>query len=332
MKSFRAATVRERVNVSHNINTGGFPKMRSLLLFALTMTIAVAQIQPDGKGDLVRDPLPQFQHEPDAAIDSAPNPYSVVQDGIQYHGGPVMTGVKDVYLIWYGKWTGNTAESILPALVTNLNGSKYFNINTTYTNGAGTKVANSIALIQQTTNNYSKGKSLTDADIVAIVNKAIFPNGVLLNDPNGVYFVLTSADVNETSGFCTSYCGWHNHTTIGGTVIKYAFVGNGDRCPSACQAQTISPNGNAGADGMASILSHELEETATDPRLNAWYQNSTTEENADKCAWKFGSEKTLPSGAKYNMTMGGVHYLIQENWVDAINAITGAKGYCALSY
>ena len=35
--------------------------------------------------------------------------------------------------------------------------------------------------------------------------------------------------------------------SIAGADIKYAFVGNPDRCPSACSAQTISPNGNAGA-------------------------------------------------------------------------------------
>ena len=53
--------------------------------------------------------------------------------------------------------------------------------------------------------------------------------------------------------------------------IKYAFVGNPDRCPVACAAQTTGPNGNAGADGMASIIAHELEEAVTDPDLNAWY-------------------------------------------------------------
>ena len=29
--------------------------------------------------------------------------------GINYHGGPVMTGVPNVYYIWYGNWSGNTA-------------------------------------------------------------------------------------------------------------------------------------------------------------------------------------------------------------------------------
>ena len=134
-----------------------------------------------------------------------------------------------------------------------------------------------------------------------------------------------SADVNETSGFCTQYCGWHTRGTISGTDIKYAFIGNPDRCPSACQAQTVGPNGNAGADGMASIIAHELEEAVTDPDLNAWY-DSRGMENADKCAWTFGSVYLLPNGAYANMVLGGLNYLIQRNWVNA------SGGYCATSY
>ena len=75
-------------------------------------------------------------------------------------------------------------------------------------------------------------------------------NGRLPKDPNGVYFVLTSSNVSENSGFCTRYCGWHTRATVGGTDIKYSFVGNPDRCPNACEEQTASPNGDSGADGM----------------------------------------------------------------------------------
>jgi hypothetical protein len=92
----------------------------------------------------------------------------------------------------------------------------------------------------------------------------------------------------------------------------------------------VSPNGNAGADGMASVLAHELEETATDPDLNAWYDRRGYE-NADKCAWTLGTTSTLPSGAKNNMTLGPRNYLIQQNWVNAKSS-SGANGYCALKY
>ncbi len=109
-----------------------------------------------------------------------------------------------------------------------------------------------------------------------IVSSAI-SSGRLAKDPNSVYFVLTSSDVTASSGFCTQYCGWHTHGTISGIDIKYAFVGNPDRCPSACEPQTTGSNGNAGADGMASIIAHEMEEAVTDPDLNAWFTRNGAE-------------------------------------------------------
>jgi hypothetical protein len=53
-------------------------------------------------------------------------------NGIDYHGGPVILNGTNVYFIWYGNWTGNTAKTILPDLISGLSGSPYFNINTTY--------------------------------------------------------------------------------------------------------------------------------------------------------------------------------------------------------
>jgi Phosphate-induced protein 1 conserved region len=246
-------------------------------------------------------------------------------NGISYHGGPVMTSGPNVYYIWYG-WGGSyadaKAESILTNLVSTEGGSPYFNINSSYYNGSNVHVTNAVHYKGSTVDNYSQGKSLSDASIQTIVKNALPHLGV---DTNAVYFVLTSADVNETSGFCTQYCGWHTSGSINGSDIKYAFVGNPARCLSACAAQTTSPNGTPGGDGMASIVAHELEEATTDPDLNAWY-DSRGEENADKCAWTFGTESTASNGSKYNVVFGGTQYLIQRNWVNA------SGGYCSMSY
>src|SRR5437762_514692 len=242
---------------------------------------------------------------------------------MRYHGGPVILGTANVSYIWYGNWSGNSATTILTDLATNMGGSPYFNINTTYFNGANAHVSNSVHYAGSTTDSYSQGTSLTDAQIQAVVSSAI-TSGRLPKDTNAVYFVLTSADVTASSGFCTQYCGWHTHGSILGSDIKYSFVGNPDRCPSACEAQTSSPNGNAGADGMASIISHELEEAVTDPDLTAWYDRRGAE-NADKCAWTFGTTYPAGGGAA-NMSLGGMNYLIQRNWVNSGN------GFCALSY
>jgi len=276
----------------------------------------VHELKPTHKFDLSKGGVP------DAKVSGNAKPGST--NGISFHGGPVMTATTNVYYIWYGNWVGNSAITILTDLANAIGGSAYFNINTSYKNNAGTSVANSVSYGGSTTDSYSRATSLSDSAIQGVVSDAI-TSGRLPTDPNGVYFVLTSADVTASSGFCSQYCGWHTHATIGGIDIKYAFVGNPDRCPSSCAAQTIGPNGNAGADGMASIIAHELEEAVTDPDLNAWYDQRGYE-NADKCAWTFGTTYTVATGALANMKLGARDFLIQRNWVNA------AGGYCALTY
>ena len=76
---------------------------------------------------------------------------------------------------------------------------------------------------------------------------------------------------------------------------------------------------------MASIIAHELEEAVTDPDLNAWYDRRGYE-NADKCAWTFGSTFAAPNGSAYNLTLGPRQFLIQRNWVNA------SGGFCAVKY
>jgi hypothetical protein len=246
-------------------------------------------------------------------------------NGISYHGGPLILGTTNVYYIWYGNWGTNSAKTILTDLANNIGGSPYFNINTTYYDGSNRHVTNSVNYAGATnvTDTSKYGTSLTDAEIQSIVADAI-NGGALPKDTNGVYFVLTSSEVTASSGFCTQYCGWHTHGTIAGSDIKYSFIGNPDRCPSACENGTAPPNGNAGADGMASIISHELEEAVTDPDLNAWY-DTRGQENADKCAWTFGTTYNNGIGIA-NMTLGNRDYLIQRNWVNA------SGGYCAVQY
>ena len=189
--------------------------------------------------------------------------------------------------------------------------------------GAGNHVSGAIHYAGSTTDNDSQGKLLSDAQTQSVVAAHCPSLGGC--DPNGIYFVLTSAGVTASSGFCTQYCGWHTHATISGKDVNYSFVGNPDRCPSSCEAQTTGPNGNAGADGMASMIAHESEEAISDPDRNAWYDNRGYE-NADKCAWTFGTEYTVSNGAKANVRLGTRDYLIQQNWVNA------SGGYCAMRY
>jgi hypothetical protein len=248
----------------------------------------------------------------------------VGSNGINYHAGPIMSGTINAYVIWYGPGWSTDKMSILSDLLNGIGGSDYFNINKGYYDSTGARVSGAVTLVKSTTDENSQGlTNLSDTAIKNIVSRAL-TSGNLPIDANGVYFVFTSSQVSK-SGFLTNYCGWHTHGSLSGADIKYSFVGD----PSGpnlgnCSIQSQGPNGDAGADAMASVVAHELEEAATDPDLNAWYDNRGYE-NADKCAWTFGTTSTAPNGAKYNMTLGGRPFLIQRNWVNA------SGGYCALA-
>ena len=255
---------------------------------------------------------------------AAPLPALAQAPRITYHGGPIMLGTTHIYYIWYGNWaTDPTGVSILQDLATSIGESPYYAINTGYYNSSGMFVSKSVTFAGSTTDNYSQGPTAVIGQIRAenIVTLAI-TSGRLPSDPNGVYFVLTSPDVVESSGFC----GYHDHTSIGTTDIKYAVVGNKltqglDNC--AIQSAT-SPNGNPAADAMVNVVAHELVEAVTDPTIEAWF-DSYGDENADKCAWTFGHTYSSANGSKANIRLGARDYMIQQNWVNV------GEGYCAMN-
>jgi hypothetical protein len=302
-------------------------KVSSVLTLVSVGVFAVAQSVPSGKDQAL------FEINRGGA-----NAGLVGSGTILYHGGPIM-GVSgsspiNTYYIWYGDWAtlDGGANTILTTLANGIGGSPYFNINTTYYNSSSQNLINAVTLAGSVNDNYSQGKVLgdfgTSVSVESVVKSHVGPGSTFHDlplDVNGVYFVLTTPDVSETSGFCSQYCGWHTYTTISSVNVKFAFIGDPLRCPGSCEFQSIGPNGSGGADGMASIIAHELEEAATDPLLNAWFFASGNE-NADQCAWTFGTMSTAPNGAKYNMTLGGLQFLIQQNWLNV------GAGSCTLAY
>ncbi|HEY3571647.1 MAG TPA: hypothetical protein VGP73_27215 [Thermoanaerobaculia bacterium] len=285
-------------------------------------------VVPTGKGGWNLQGAPDLSPSLEKRARKPPTP-PPANNGINYHNGPVMLGTVNMYYIWYGDWSNNSAIDILTNLAESIGGTPWYNINTTYYSGAGRQlkhVSNSVSYKGSTTDDYSRGKALSDDDVRDIVADAI-TSGRLPKDTNGVYFVLTSQDVTEVSGFCSNYCGWHTYDKINGSNLKFAFIGDAStQCPNGCtRLRYHSPNDNIGADGMASVIAHELSEAVTDPQLNAWYSGQG-DENADKCAFKYGDIYTAPNGAGANVQMGNRDYLIQQNWINA------GGGSCGLSY
>jgi hypothetical protein len=265
-----------------------------------------------------------------AAAMGAGFPDDSLRDGLEYHDGPVLTGTPHIYYLWYGDWSESLALPVLTDFASSLGGSPYYSINSTHHDGAGKHVRKSITYSGSATDDYSRGTSLTAGDVLAVVKTAV-QRGRLPVDANGIYFVLTSADVDETSGFCAEYCSWHHHAKVGGVDLKYVFVGNPGRCPSTCElAPGNTPNGDAVADSLVASVAARINETVTNPEGDGWHDAAGLE-NTDKCLLSrnpFGPTYLTASGARANVRLGARNFLVPRNWVNA----DGAGGHCALRY
>jgi hypothetical protein len=287
-----------------------------------------AQSEGTGAPEIIKHGVKE--HGPDAF--AATTGGTSATTAIKYHGGPLIR-TPVVYIIWYGNWNQNNGsdnaagQQIVRDFLTYEGGSPYFLINTSYSTGSYS-ITGQVIKGTETTVAYPNGSSLGDATIQTIVNNAI-TSGSLPYDANGVYFVLTSSDVTESSGFCTNYCGWHTSGTPSAGHIRYSFVGNANRCLSSCAEQTVSPNGNPGVDGMISVIAHELEEATSDPDPRSGWADSRGQENADKCAWTFGHyQYQTANGAWANIHLGSRDFLIQRNLFHNLNG--SGKDYCMM--
>jgi hypothetical protein len=253
---------------------------------------------------------------------------------IFYHGGPVLQAATNVVAVYWatsanspiytngpasGTGSGANDGSLVGYFLRNLGGSSYFNINSTYTDGAGANIANVVNYTGYWANNTnapSGTTTISDAQMVAMLQSG-FTGGQLSYNRNTLYAIFTSGRVNLGGGFGTQYCAYHTHgnVTINGATqtVLYAAMPYDYAYPSGCTNGTASPNSDPGADAEVNTLAHETEETTTDEMANAWFDQRGYE-NADKCAWKWGTTYTTGNGGLANINVGGKDFLVQQNW------------------
>ena len=262
---------------------------------------------------------------------------------ILYHGGPILytTNVVPVYWAASPIYTNGPAagtfsttspagdRSLVMRFLRSLGGSSYFNINTTYHDGANVPVQNVLHATGYWADNANvpaNGAVVSDAQLIAVLQSG-FNGGQLVYDASTIYPIFTAGTVNPGGGFGSQYCAYHGYgkVTIGGVTktVIYAAMPYVQSYPSGCTPNMPSPNADVAANSLVNVLAHEVEESTTDFHLNAWYDQQGAE-NADKCAWTFGTIYTTGNGGKANMNIRGVDYLIQRNWIQ----VTGA-GSCS---
>src|SRR5262249_25293581 len=140
-------------------------------------------------------------HGIDVALDRNPPPRT--RDRIDYHYGGIVSGFQDANFIWYGNWVNpwSTQDgAILTDLVANYcaGPAPYAGIVRAYSDESGRSPNGCYFVANQVVDQYSHGTTLSDLDVLDIVNQQLASGGLPL-DSFGVYIVITSPDVAESS-------------------------------------------------------------------------------------------------------------------------------------
>ena len=158
--------------------------------------------------------------------------------------------------------------------------------------------------------------------------------------PKGVESCFNPGSTTSTAGgqFCTinhqptaAYCAYHSTSTRSAVYANMAYPVYdspvGFTCGSDARFPTEeSPNGNPDADTEVSPLSHEINESITDPDTETGWYDSSGNENGDDCAYIFGRTAGA-TGAYYNQVINGGHFLTQEEFSNKVfNSTAGAAG------
>ncbi|KAJ3407763.1 hypothetical protein HDV05_005312 [Chytridiales sp. JEL 0842] len=276
----------------------------------------------------------------------------------------VLSSPISLYPIFYGSFPNSTAP-LLVQFLQGLSGSPYWSSLKFYTGSSGLPVSDTLNVVGTPFQDmYSIGKDLQPGAMEQIIMRAIRAKAAQgwKRDKDGIYIVFAAKDVLEFKEtnvqFCVDYCGYHTLTPT--FNLKLAMVGDATACPGTlpplnsveegggrgipgCMQrywrnntlQSFSVNRNQNADSMASILAHELAETATNFD-DAWRDPATGYEAADKCAPHFLNVKGFTPAENngglyqyenaYNLDFGvNRKWLIQSLW----SGVGGEQG-CTL--
>jgi len=258
------------------------------------------------------------------------------------HGGMVLSeGINVVSVYWHtapiyaggpAAGTYNTTSSLadnslMGFFLRNVGGSPWYNITSSYTTMQNVPLKNTVTYAGYWANNTNvppDGSGVLNATMVTMLQSG-FDSGKIVYNPNTVYMIFSAGTVNLGRFTGSSYCAYHTYATmkINGKyqIVLYAAMPYAYSWSFGCSSffTAPSPNNDKPAEVEINIAAHELTETQTNPINSAWYDGGR-QENGDKCAWQYGDTKIAANGGKYNVTLAGKNFLIQQNWVNTTTA------------
>jgi hypothetical protein len=134
-----------------------------------------------------------------------------------------------------------------------------------------------------------------------------------------LYMIFTPPSVesrdNTGASNVANYCGYHSNFDVPAGTLVYA---NEPYPPEQGCDGGQAPNGDSAADSQISTMSHEIDESITDPLLNAWVDFAGNE-NGDQCNFIFGvptgsTDPANPTTTRYNQVINGNKYYTQESF------------------
>jgi hypothetical protein len=181
----------------------------------------------------------------------------------------------------------------------------------------------------------SSRRCLTDGQLASEITKVISAHGWTTGLGNE-YFLFTPKQLGDcfdtrfadgcydpSANSSTAFCAYHSWI---GSNLLYAVLPWAD-LTGGCQysvPHSPSPNDD-GADIVINLISHEQNETMTDPLGTGWLDN-TGEENGDECAWL--SLSTSYNGiGDFSQVISGDDYLMQYEWSNRAKKCVAANTF-----
>lgn len=281
---------------------------------------------------------------------------------LEYHGGPVLHTTRP-YLVFWGSGIGGPTQALFARYMTDTAadsaiGDDVFGVSRQYSDatgyaaagesyGAGQAISDSQPY--PTVGNCARKSPpittcLTDVQIQAELRRLIaadgLPSGIGPGAP--VYFVILPGNVNVcmTGSQCADnyFCAYHTNATDNGTNLIYATIPllnavKNCQLDSSPLSALQEPNGIP-ADVAIDTLSHEYNESITDPVGDAWYDDGSNNEEADYCQQFAGTRDavtgtdphayapvlgTAANGSLFDQRINGDPYYTQSEWSNGQN-------------
>ncbi len=226
---------------------------------------------------------------------------------LPYHNGPVLQSSR-TYPIYWGDPSAFPSDLVtgMDDFFTGFGGSAYSDILNQYMPSPAASTfygANVFDTTEVPTKALSRGR--VAHEICKFIKSGDLPLDPIdrINNTGGVYFLFTSTFPTNTVNFCA----WHSFASCEGKPIAIAYIPNVS-ATSLCDPGDMNQTStySYGTRLYGTVVAHELAESITDPRLNAWH-GPHINEVGDLCAWQFSTPVTLTTGTSWQL---------QEEWSD----------------